>query len=68
MYPLIKISEIGKEVNFFAVVLTSAFKNTILQLLDSICFRMISTLNLFNVEYYEYHFRKKEEQGLTIGE
>ena len=67
MYPSIKLATINKAVRFFARKLTSEVKKTINLCLDLIQFGMSFTLISFNGEYYEYHGREREKQGLAIG-
>ena len=67
MYPSIKLSTIKKEVVFFARKLTSATNKTINLCLELISFGMRSTLICFDGNYYKYHGREREEQGLEIG-
>ena len=67
MYPSIKLSSIKKAVRFFARTLTTETKKTINICLELIRFVMSSTLICFDGDYYKYHGREKEEQGLAIG-
>ena len=67
MYPSIKLATIKKAVRFFARKLTSEVKKTINLCLDLIQFGMSSTLISFDGEYYKYHGRERDKQGLAIG-
>ena len=55
MYPPIKIATIKKTVRYFLKVLTVVTKNTINLCLETIRFRVISTLIYFYGQYYKYH-------------
>ena len=57
MYLLIKPAIILKLFRLFARKLTTATKKTINLCLELIHFGMISTLDLFDGEYYKYHVR-----------
>ena len=67
MYASIKLASIRKSVIHFARKLTTETKNTINLYLEIIHFGISSTLISFDNDYYEYHGREKEEQGLAIG-
>ena len=67
MYPSIKLSTIKKALVFFARKLTSATNKTINLCLELVSFGMRSTLISFDGNYYKYHSREREEQGLEIG-
>ena len=67
MYPSIKLVTIRKLVRFYTRKLTAATKKTINLCLELIHFGMSSILISFDGEYYKYHGREREEQGLAIG-
>ena len=67
MYLSIKLSTIKKAVNFFSRKLTAETKKIVNLCLDIIRFRMSSTLTSFDGDYYDYHSREKDKQGLAIG-
>ena len=67
MYLSIKLSTIKKAVNFFSRKLTAETKKIVNICLDIIRFRMSSTLTSFDGDYYDYHSREKDKQGLAIG-
>ena len=68
IYLSIKLTTIRKLVRFFARKLNAETKKTINLCLELIHFRMSSTIIYFDIKYYEYHGREREEQGLAIGE
>ena len=67
MYSSIKLATIKKAMRFFARKLTSEVKKTINLCLDLIQFGMSLTLISFDAEYYKYHGRERDKQGLAIG-
>ena len=67
MYPPIELSTIKNAVIFFARKLTAATKKTINLCLALIRFGISSNLISFDGDYYKYHGKEREQQGLTIG-